>query len=114
MKTIFENIDLERLTGIEPEYHKTCLGLLKVLFPELQRVILFGSRARGKFMPGSDVDLALDCGIKIANPRRLVEAKDVINATRFPYQCDLADYQAAQGMFKELIEEEGIIWYQKT
>ena len=112
MRTITDPAELEKLTGISEEYRSVCLRLLWALFPELERVILFGSRARGKFTQGSDIDLALDCGEQkpIENKRRLIEAKDVINELRFHYQCDLSDYRTAEGLFKEAIEEEGIVW----
>lgn len=110
MKKIEEVSSLEKSTGITDSYRITCLGILQVLFPELERVILFGSRARGKFLSGSDVDLALDCGKRLENPLRFIEAKDVLNALRAPYQCDLSDYHKATGIFKEMIDEEGIIW----
>jgi len=30
-------------------------------YPEVEEVLLFGSRAKGNFKPGSDVDLAIKC-----------------------------------------------------
>ena len=113
MKTFASDIELEKHTGVRQAYREKCIRLLQALFPELERIVLYGSRARGKFLEGSDIDLSLDCGEGkiIENRRRLIEAKDVINELRFPYQCDLSDYRAAQGIFKEMIEEDGIVWY---
>ena len=113
MRTFTDDTELEKHTGIKLEHLKKILGLLKELFPELQRVILYGSRARGEFSQGADIDLALDCGEKIENPRRLQEAADVLNVLRSIYKCDTVDYSQAKDLFLGLINQDGIIVWNK-
>jgi predicted nucleotidyltransferase len=61
------------------------LGVLK-LFPEVQEVILFGSRAKGNHRPGSDVDLAL----KIAGSDVTNRVSGVLNdELMLPYKFDV-------------------------
>lgn len=45
-------------TGLE-EYVVKSLNESFVTFPEIEKVILFGSRAKGNFKEGSDIDLVL-------------------------------------------------------
>lgn len=40
---------------------KTAARQMKARYPEIDRVLLFGSRARGEAVPGSDADLPLSC-----------------------------------------------------
>lgn len=108
-EAVVHDTEFEQRTGIPVIHRHKSIGLLRVLFPELKRVILYGSRARGKFSEYSDIDLALDCGGKIQNHRRLLEAEDVLNILRTAYQCDVVDFHRAQGLFLTLIEQDGVV-----
>ena len=107
MHTITDVMELERHTGIQDAYRQKCLAVLQALFPDLQEVILFGSRARGRFTEGSDVDLAIDTGSEIEN-RWLAEARGVINEFRAVYQVDVVDFQAASDVLREMISNDAI------
>jgi predicted nucleotidyltransferase len=60
-------------------------------FPEIEKAVIFGSRAKGKFKPGSDVDLAVwGNGIDlttIARVHALLEEEGPL-----PYFFDVVDY----------------------
>lgn len=62
-------------------------------FPEIERVILFGSRALGNYKKGSDVDLAI-VGDTITH-RTLTGLHEWLNdVCPLPYMFDLLDYAA--------------------
>ncbi len=44
--------------GIHAESYKWIQRAFR-MFPEIDEVIIFGSRAKGNFQPGSDIDLAI-------------------------------------------------------
>ena len=57
-------------------------------FPEVEKAVLYGSRAKGTHRPGSDIDLTL-CGSALGQPllARIDEAMDDL---LLPYQMDLS------------------------
>jgi predicted nucleotidyltransferase len=60
-------------------------------FDQIAEVVLFGSRAKGNYKPGSDVDLAVK-GDRI--PRRTIaQLADILNEEMpLPYCFDVVDY----------------------
>jgi predicted nucleotidyltransferase len=62
-------------------------------YPEVQEAILFGSRAKGNYRNGSDVDLALK-GSKLTQ-HIISHIADALNEeTRMPYQFDVLNYHS--------------------
>ena len=60
-------------------------------FPEIRRVILFGSRALGTNRPGSDVDIAI-VGDKVTRTT-VLRLSDLLNEQLpLPYVFDILDY----------------------
>jgi predicted nucleotidyltransferase len=55
--------------------------------PEVERVILFGSRAKGNFKPGSDIDLAL-LGESLT-PKTLNHLSEELDDLPIPYEFSL-------------------------
>lgn len=83
-------------------------------FPEIEEVILFGSRAKGTYKPGSNIDLALRgerCSAELA-----WKLQGFINEELpIPYQVDVVDYQSlADPHFKENIDQSGKIFYRRS
>lgn len=82
-------------------------------FPDIEEVILFGSRARGTHRVSSDVDLALK-GKKLsidtlAKLRYILEEE-----TNFPYFFDIVIYDRVENeALKREIDEGGEIVYGK-
>ena len=86
-------------TGVGPAYFPSAPGefglseralmLLRDLFatqPEILRVIVYGSRAKGNFRPGSDIDIALDApDLSFQAFQRLCRAVDDLN---LPWDID--------------------------
>ena len=75
---------------------------------DIDKVILFGSRARGDYRRASDIDLAV-CG---GNISRFV--LDVEEETSTPLRYDVVNLDSAvQKDLKEAIEAEGRVLYEK-
>ncbi|MES2662353.1 MAG: nucleotidyltransferase domain-containing protein [Pseudomonadota bacterium] len=62
------------------------------LFPEISQVILFGSRAKGNYKRGSDVDLAIKG--KNVNYETAVRLSGILNEEKpLPYFFDVLHYE---------------------
>ena len=81
-------------------------------FPEVQRIILFGSRARGDGSPRSDIDLAIDAPTMTRGAwLRLLDAADEA-PTLLP--LDVLHLQAASPALRHRIEAEGRTLYDRA
>jgi uncharacterized protein len=59
-------------------------------FPEVERAVIFGSRAKGTYKPGSDIDLALvGNGLNWA---KLGQIDDALDDLLLPYRFSLLDF----------------------
>ncbi len=75
---------------------------------DIDKVILFGSRARGDYSRASDIDLAV-CGGNISR-----FALDVEEETTTPLKYDVVDLDGSvQKELREAIEAEGKVLYEK-
>jgi uncharacterized protein len=63
-----------------------------VRFPEIEEAILFGSRAKGNYKPGSDVDLAIK-GAKIDHQCVATLSSLLNEETLLPYYFDIVHYE---------------------
>ena len=59
-------------------------------YKKAEKVILFGSRAKGNFKPGSDIDLAIDG--KDLSIDDILALKISLDALHLPYTIDLIKY----------------------
>ncbi len=90
--------------------------ILSVLrqFPEVESAVLFGSRAKGNYRNGSDVDLALK-GDRITFSTILAIAGILNEDTLMPYRFDVLDYnQIANPDLVAHIERVGKLLYHKA
>lgn len=96
--------------GVKPEAKKKIIGLLSALFSDAN-IYLFGSRARGKFSEGADIDLALDVGHELAW-HDIGEARRILENSSIIYNVDVLDVNAASlsESFKKHILNEMIEW----
>jgi predicted nucleotidyltransferase len=81
---------------------------IHVLFPGV-KIYLFGSRARKKHRPMSDIDLALDGGKRLDH-YDLLKARNMLEALNVPQKIDLVDLHAVNDELKKIIKTEGIEW----
>lgn len=91
------------------------IGTLHSIFgqyPNIDQVILYGSRAKGNYKPGSDIDLTVKgeyISIDLLNA-----IKTQISNSTLPYLVDLSNYKELSNI--ELIEhinKVGIVFYQR-
>ena len=83
-------------------------------FPEIDKVILFGSRAMGNYKPASDVDLLISgTGINAAIASRIYGRLN--EEVALPFKIDLVfardDIPAA---FREHIDRHGVLFFTRT
>ena len=86
---------------------------LLALYPNVEKAIIFGSRAKGNFKTGSDIDLALiGTGITLADINKLsIHIDDLL----LPYSFDLISYSGINNPeLKEHIKRVVLIFYKKT
>ena len=75
-----------------------------------QRIILFGSRAKGTYRKGSDIDIAVDLKLSFREKRKLKEKIEDISGL---YSVDLIFLPDVEENFKNQILKEGKILYEK-
>ncbi len=88
---------------------KICAVFAK--FSEIEKAVLYGSRAKGNFKTGSDIDLTL-FGEKLNSSLNgtIAEALDDL---LLPYMIDLSIYaELNHAELREHIDRVGIIFYQ--
>ena len=93
-------------TGIQEQVIKEITALAKK--HSIEKVVLFGSRARGDYHRASDIDLAASGGNIVAFALDLEE----LTSTLLTY--DVVDMnKKLQPKFRESIEKEGRLLYEK-
>jgi uncharacterized protein len=83
-------------------------------FPEIHRLILFGSRAKGTHKTGSDVDLAIQGkGVTYDTAVRLA---DLLNEEKpLPYYFDVLNYHTiTESALTEHIDRVGVVLFDRT
>lgn len=82
-------------------------------YPEVEEVIIFGSRAKGNFKKGSDIDLAIkgaQCSARLA----LTLQSYLNEELPIPYMVDVLDYNSLNHQeLKEHIDRVGVKLYQQ-
>lgn len=93
---------------------KTIKDIISALarFPEVERAVLFGSRAKGTHRTGSDIDLALTGDA--LNTRLVGRIEDALDELLLPYQFSLVILsQKTDPDVAAHIDRVGIILFQK-
>ncbi len=81
--------------------------------PAVDKVILYGSRAKGNFKPGSDIDLTVIS--KNLNLTELLKIEQVIDDLLLPYKVDLSLYSTIDNPdLQEHIQRVGVEFYSKA
>lgn len=81
-------------------------------YPEIEKVILYGSRAMGNYRVGSDIDLTL-CG-KSLNLTLLHKVENEIDDLMLPYKIDISLQKHIQNsQLLEHIQQVGVIFFEK-
>jgi len=81
-------------------------------FPEVEKAMLYGSRAKGNFKQGSDIDLTL-LGADVTK-KILGQIQGELEDGLLPYRFDLSIFsQITQADIIEHIRRSGVIFYEK-
>lgn len=82
-------------------------------YPEIEWAWIFGSRAKGNYKPGSDIDLALDGEMVNFNTVATLHA-ELEGESPMPYMFDIVDFRHTTNReLREHIERRGILIYKK-
>lgn len=90
---------------------QTINQILKTLagFPQVEQAILYGSRAKGNFKPGSDIDLALSGDVNLETLFRINHALDELS---LPYFFDVTILKELNSPeLRDHIARRGIVIY---
>lgn len=81
------------------------------LHPEVKQVVLYGSRAKGNYKTGSDIDLTM-YGDAL-NQSILLKILDELDELLLPWMIDLSLYQQIDNAnLRDHIERVGTVFYQ--
>lgn len=89
--------------------------ILSVLahYPEVEKAVLYGSRAKGTYRPGSDIDLTL-CGVEL-NHTLLTRIDNELDDLLLPYQIDLSLMSSlSHPALLDHIRRVGVVLYEKS
>ncbi len=82
-------------------------------YPQIEEAILFGSRAKGNYKPGSDIDIAIK-GKACSNDLALTISAELNEKTPIPYFFDVLHYESLQNPeLKEHIDRVGKVLYKR-
>ena len=82
-------------------------------YPEVEKAVVYGSRAKGTYRPGSDIDLTL-CGGEL-NHTLLTRISNELDDLLLPYQIDLSVMSSlSHPALLEHIRRVGVVLYEKS
>jgi predicted nucleotidyltransferase len=82
-------------------------------YPEVEKALLYGSRAKGNHKPGSDIDLTL-LGTDVTQ-KVLGRIQGELEEGQLPYRFDLSILsEITQAELIEHIRRVGVVFYEKT
>lgn len=89
---------------------KICLLFSK--YPEIQKVVLYGSRAKGNFRPSSDIDLTLFADRNDLS--FLFRIENELDDLLLPYKIDLSLYDQIENQrLKDHIDRVGKVFFSR-
>ncbi len=96
--------------GLKDGDMKAIIAVLKK-YPQIEQCLIFGSRAKGDYRPGSDVDMVLKGSVHDI----ITEISFSLNEdSLLPYKFDMLDYNSISNQnLIDHINRVGIIFYEK-
>lgn len=93
------------------ELYKEIIVPIIVKYAPDAKIILYGSRARGDFREGSDIDVALDMGNKMDT---LIISKIIggLEESSLPIKFDIVDFKRVSPEMQKEILKDGVVWKQ--
>lgn len=95
-----------------PERNVNTLVAILEKYSDVTEVFIFGSRAKGNYKPGSDIDLAImNTGL---HDKTLNQILSDFSESNIPFQLDLVDiHQIKTPELMEHIQRVGLPFYQR-
>lgn len=92
--------------GLKERYYDE-LKALYFLFPNIDEIIIFGSRVRGDYREYSDIDIAIKGEL---TKLEIAMIREHLEESKIPYVTDVVEYEKiVDKAFKDEIDREGII-----
>lgn len=83
-------------------------------YPQVEKAVLYGSRAKGNYKNGSDIDLTLYGGADLTHSV-LYRIMDDLDDLLLPYTIDLSIFSAiSDADVIEHIQRVGVVFYEKV
>lgn len=80
-------------------------------FPEVEKVLIYGSRARGNYRPASDIDLTI---MNRVDWQTFLSIENALDDVLLPYKIDLSIYdQIDNPDLLDHIQRVGTVFYEK-
>lgn len=92
----------------------TCAIVRQILasYPQIEKAVLYGSRAKGNYKAGSDIDLTL-FGAALDH-QSLMSIASALEESDIPYTVDLSLFEQIETpALREHIQRVGQVFYQK-
>lgn len=106
-----QKIDLSQTGLIERDLKNILKGIKE--FPEIEKAILFGSRAKGNYKTGSDVDIAI-YGERVTYTTAVRLSSMLNEELPLPYFFDILDYAAiGEPRLRDHIDRVGVLIFQR-
>lgn len=98
--------------GLTEKQLETIWNIFKE-YPQIEKVVIFGSRATGDFKTGSDIDLALKGDVTLEVTDKIMRRFN--EETLLPHKFDIINYHTISNKkLKKHIERFGkIFWHRK-
>ncbi len=96
--------------GLYPNSYKEIISILEK-HESIEKVVIYGSRAKGNYREGSDIDFTLFGTIECDE---LIQLKNEFEESYIPYLFDISIYKDLQSeSLKEHIDRVGKIFYKR-
>ncbi|MGE5630497.1 MAG: HI0074 family nucleotidyltransferase substrate-binding subunit [Caulobacteraceae bacterium] len=93
--------------GLKKDIFYKIIDIFKDYSPYIKESVLYGSRARGDYKPGSDIDIAIKFR---KNNEKIYEIRDKLLEQNIIYTFDVIDYGGIKNeKLKKYIDEEGSV-----
>lgn len=103
--------DLSTRSGLELSVIKKIRGVFDG-YPQIEKVLLYGSRAKGNYRPGSDIDLTL-IGEQLTMSH-LMQIENELDELLLPYKIDLSLFHEIESReLTDHIRRVGVVFDEK-
>ncbi len=97
--------------GLKEERIKQIRDVI-AMFSEIDRVVIYGSRAKGNYKPASDIDLSVYG--KAVTRQTIISLSVKLDELDLPWTFDILDYKSLENAdLKEHIDRIGQVFYLK-